>query len=154
MVPLKSASFPNSLIYGRYLAIKSTSSLVWRLACAVTLSHDVCWSNLYIICIAYYIKWMENVPDIDSVHLTRVTKKNSSATILLKQVWKQNLIRYLMALKVQNSKLVSSGCFKAVLCRFPCSILFMQPTHICYNTNFPVLIVAFRTKNKNKRDIN
>jgi len=29
----------------------------------------------------------------------------------------------------------------------------MQPTNICYNTHFPVLIAAFRTKNRNKSDI-
>ena len=31
--------------------------------------------------------------------------------------------------------------------------IFMQPINIYYNTHFPVLIVVFRTKNRNKTDI-
>jgi hypothetical protein len=52
-------------------------------------------------------------------------QKSSSATLLFKQVWKQNLIRHWMVSKVQNSKWLSSGCFQPVLCRFPCFILCM-----------------------------
>ena len=54
-------SFPNSQIYGRFIAIKSTSFPERRSVCASTLSLDGCWWSLYIICIVYYIKGMHNV---------------------------------------------------------------------------------------------
>jgi len=55
---LKWASFPNSQIYCRCIAIKSTSFSARGSVCVFTLSHDGCGSSLYIICIAYYFKWM------------------------------------------------------------------------------------------------
>ena len=73
----KSAFSSNSQIYGRF--IKSMSFSEQRSVCAFTLSHDGFGSILYIICIAYYIKWMQNVkvPGIKSVCLNLVssTKK-------------------------------------------------------------------------------
>ena len=99
-----------------------------RSVCAFTLSHDGCGSGLYIIYIAYYIydiiciatKFREY---IQSAWPMFRLQKISSATLLFKQAWKQNLIRHWMVSKVQNSKWLSSGCFQSVLCRFPCSIL-------------------------------
>jgi len=67
------------LIYGRFIAIKSTPLSERRFLWTFTLSRDGCGSSLYIICITYYIKWMQNVkvPDIHSVRLASVlsTKK-------------------------------------------------------------------------------
>jgi hypothetical protein len=57
----------------------------------------------------YSFRHKFSVPDQHFVY-----EKSSSATLLFKQVWKQNLIRHWMASKVQNSKLLSSGCFQAV----------------------------------------
>jgi hypothetical protein len=59
-----------------------------------------------------------------------------------------------MVSKAQNSKWLSSGCFQSVLCRFHVLfyvwfLIFVQPIKMCYNIYFPVLIVVFRTKNRN-----
>jgi hypothetical protein len=112
---------------------------------------QVCTSSA----IAYYVKRQSSRHKIQCVWPTFCLQKSSSATLLFKQVWKQNLIRRWMASKVQNSKWLSSGCFQSVLCRFPCSILCMI-FDICaaykdflYNTFVPVLIVVFRTKIRN-----
>jgi hypothetical protein len=61
-----------------------------------------------------------------------------------------------MAFKVQNSKWLSSECFQAVfeldfyVLFYVWFLIFIQPTNICYNAHFPVLIVVFRQKNKEK----
>jgi len=52
---LKSASFSNSQIYGRCIAIKSMSFSGRRTICTFILSYDRCWSSLFNIW--YNIMW-------------------------------------------------------------------------------------------------
>ena len=62
------SSFPYFKINDRFIAINSTSFSERWFVCAFILSHDGCGSKLYVIGIAYYIKWMQNVkvPEIKS----------------------------------------------------------------------------------------
>ena len=112
---LKSASFPNSQIYGRIIAIKSTS--LSELRYAFTLSHDWCCSSLYIICIACYIKWMQNVkvPGIHSVRLTRVSSIEKLTSVpLIKTSLKAKSNTTLNGVESPKFRRLSSWYFQAV----------------------------------------
>ena len=76
----------------------------WRSLCTFILLHDRCESRLYImICIAYYIKWMQNVkvPGINSVRLTRIS---STKKLISNPLIETSLKRHWMALKVIGSR--------------------------------------------------
>ena len=114
---LKSASFPNSQIYGRIIAIKSTSFSELRSVCVFTLSHDGCGSSLYIICIACYFKWMQNVkvPGIHSVRLTRVSSTEKLTNVpLIKTNLKAKSNTILNGVESPKFRRLSSWYFQAV----------------------------------------
>jgi hypothetical protein len=119
---LKSVSFPNSHIYGRFIAIKSTSISERRSVCVFTLSHDGCGSSLYIICIAYYIKWMQSVKVPGIIHTRVVYKKAHQRPSYLSKFESKIKydIKWRRKSKIQNGSAVDA--FKQFLCRFPCSI--------------------------------
>jgi hypothetical protein len=84
------------------------------------------------------------------------TQKSSSATLLFKQVWNQNLIRHWMASNCPKFKMVeqwmpsSSFYVDFHVLFYVWFSIFVQPIKICYDAHFPVL---FRKKHRNKSNI-